>query len=213
MPIFEKNGERIYFAHIPKTAGSYVYILFAQNGWTIKNLSWRKGGIAGQLRDRFGLEAVQVEGDTSDIRVSLQHATAAEWARWKPVSESFAIVRQPSARFVSAIRYRYTLVPKREESFEVFRAGMFAKLKKRLQTKRQIFDGHFIPQHEFLESDTHLLRFEEGWLDELCSRYGLDNRPSGAVNASRLPAFEPNAEEKEWISRTYAEDFIRLGYG
>jgi len=38
MPIFEKNGRRILFVHIPKTAGTSIYSAFARSGYTIKCL-------------------------------------------------------------------------------------------------------------------------------------------------------------------------------
>jgi hypothetical protein len=38
MPIFKKNNKTIYFAHIPKTAGTSVYSLFVESGWKIGNI-------------------------------------------------------------------------------------------------------------------------------------------------------------------------------
>ena len=39
MPILEKHGQRVLFAHIPKTAGTSIYLAFAAAGWRILNLS------------------------------------------------------------------------------------------------------------------------------------------------------------------------------
>ena len=39
MPIFIKRNRLIYFAHIPKTAGTSIYHSFASSGWSIFNVT------------------------------------------------------------------------------------------------------------------------------------------------------------------------------
>ncbi len=214
MPIFRKDGRRLYFAHVPKAAGTSVYVLFLRNGWTVANVTARpKRGIGRILANDFGVTAVPLEGGTEGLDVTLQHAPAEVWTRWGPFDASFALVRDPAARYLSAIRWRHALVPRRPEPLPAFRAAVLARLESDLDRKPGIYDGHFRPQTAFLAPDTEVFRVEDGWQDRLAARFGLDPGPPIRENPSRADtATELSGPERDFVLRTYGSDFARFGY-
>ncbi|MEP2781923.1 MAG: sulfotransferase family 2 domain-containing protein [Pseudoruegeria sp.] len=213
MPIFQKDDRRIYFCHIPKTAGSHVYLMFVANGWELKNYSFSpKRGTSKDLKDRFGVTEVAIEGDTSQVATSLQHATYQGWKDWGPFESSFAITRNPVKRYISAVRYRYGLVRNREETLAEFRSMVLKKLQKKLSEKPKVFDGHFISQTEFIAPNTDLFQFEGDWEAGLMQAYDLKPIEGTITNASKAERFELNQAELSWVQTKYADDFARLNY-
>lgn len=157
MPVFEKDDRRVYFAHIPKAAGTSVYVLFARNNWKIANLALNpKNGIGKLLLAEFNIHQLQIEGNLENLKTSIQHASEDIWNHWGPFHSSFAISRHPEARYLSAVKFRYNLVPNRTESFEDFREALLSKLLNRYHRKNEIFDGHFRPQHMYIQENSKI---------------------------------------------------------
>ena len=213
MPILSKGGRRVYFAHVPKTGGSAVYILFLAGGWRIANLETgpQPGRIGHHIRERFGDVALPVEGERHGHAGTLQHAPADVWTRWGPFDDSVAIVRHPVARFLSEMRYRYAQRVRRERFARFMRA--------QVEAARRAFDGgpdgvdsHLVPQHRFVAQATYVLRYEDDWGAALARRYGLDPGALPAVNVSPLAPARLARRDHDWLRATYAEDFRRFGY-
>jgi len=212
MPIFTKNDQRIYFAHIPKTAGTSIYLLFVRNGWAVSNLSPADypGSTSEMLKSECGITHIPKEGRRWGYRGSLQHAPARVWQRWQRCDESFSIVRQPEERFVSALRYRHQVFHG-DLSWEAF----LEHLRKTLYTSWQmerLYDGHFRPQVQFITPATRILKFEEDWGAKLCEWYDLNPSDLKVTNQSKKSKISLSAEDRAWITRRYKADFRRFGY-
>jgi hypothetical protein len=80
MPIFIKNDRAVFFIHIPKTGGSSLEKMFANNGWTESS--------------GYG-----------SIKNGQQHDRRSTWKRIVPDDiEKIAIVRNPITRLLSEMR-------------------------------------------------------------------------------------------------------------
>ena len=93
MPIIRIEGKLVYFAHVPKCAGTSV------EEYAIA----RFGPIALQDRRFF-----QRDPESRWTRTSAQHVTATEFERLIPrdyIADAFTVVRHPVARLVSAFKF------------------------------------------------------------------------------------------------------------
>ncbi|WP_460274219.1 sulfotransferase family protein [Celeribacter sp. ULVN23_4] len=214
MPIFTRGDERIYFAHIPKTAGSAIYVLFLRNGWSLSNVETGLGPrrIGHRLHKEFGITDIPMEGERGNFPDSIQHATADVWQAWGPFSDSFAVVRNPVKRFESAMKYQYSL-HKRHKTLAEFRDAQIDKISRRHDKKPSAINVHFRRQVDFVTPDTRIVAFEDGFMAKLAEMYGLENSEIEKINAAPKkidPVLTPEVED--WIRDFYAPDFARFGY-
>lgn len=212
MPIFEKDGQRVYFAHIPKTAGSAVYLMFLRSGWAISNVTTKpvKGRIGLILWDEFGINPVPQQGGRHGYAYALQHAPAEIWQHWGPFDSSFAISRDPYARFESALRFRYSKKRVRLRGFAHFRKRLLPQLNR--ARAAGTLPAYFRPQVAYLAPGTRVFRFERDWAAELAAAYGLTEARVERVNPTRMAASGLTDAEKAFVRDTYGEDFARFGY-
>ena len=213
MPIFSKDDERVYFAHITKTAGSAIYILFLKNGWSLANVQTGLGKkrIGYRIWKEFGIKDIPFEGERHGFKRSLQHAPARIWTKWGPFTSSFAITRHPYSRFNSAMRYFYGL-KRRENDYEAVKANKIKELRKEFQANPQAVEPLFQTQSPYVLPDTHVLRYEDDWATGLGELYGLDVEALEKVNVTPGKDGGLTVDEKAWIAEAYAEDFDRFGY-
>lgn len=213
MPIFRKNGQKLYFSHIPKTAGSSLYLWFLENDWQISNLGTTRGplgvnGVGKKIREKYGIFHLQQEGDYAGIKTSPHHVTADIWNKWGPFDGSFAIVREPIARFQSALTFQYTSIlrhQKREHSKELlarFRKQAMDRLENDLDEKPHLFDNHFRPQKQFILPETRLFFFDENWVEQLADAYDL----TGEIGHEKKATMRLELTERE---QAFAEHFYR----
>ncbi|PCI63723.1 MAG: hypothetical protein COB37_04660 [Kordiimonadales bacterium] len=184
MPILRKNDRKLYFAHIPKTAGSSLYWWLLQNNWQIANF----GGACSRdrpvradtiFRKEFGIAYFQHEGDHSTLTTSPQHAPADIWQTWGPFDQSFAIVREPIARFRSAICYSYDRFINRHKfdnniaTLTKFREEALNRLVTVIEKQPNMADNHFLPQQCFITDQTKLYFFDQDWVSQIGNDLGL----------------------------------------
>lgn len=216
MPIFEKNGCRIYFAHIPKTGGTSLYLAFAASGWTILNLTEAQDprSTFTALKTELGIEKIEMVGSRMGYTNSIQHAPYSIWKTWGPYAESFAIVRHPHRRLRSALAYHYDNVwePQYKISAEEFMRRVFRSAARKPHKIATLLDGHLRRQSEFLGPSTRILRFEENWQQEICSRYGLKSEHLTHRNAGKGRSVPMTRLHELAALAYYSPDYLRFSY-
>jgi len=147
MPLIRAHNQIVYFAHVPKCGG---------------------GSVEAMLREAFGAvgfcdRAHHRRGERRWGRVSPQHMTFADLTRVLPhnfIDYSFAVIRDPVDRFVSAFNYNriHSFIPwySSVDGFikAVRRSGDF--LENRL-------DNHFMPASAFVPESAEVFRLENGF--------------------------------------------------
>ena len=153
MPTFKhSSGKRVFFAHIPRTAGRFVEANLSQNDfrWDDAHLDNGKGimsivngfEVAHYHRDHYMKYL-----DTKDI-------------------PHFSIVRNPIDRFISASIYiKRFCGDKAQEGVED--KNSFLYVLKSIPHRQSL--NWFRPQIDFLRSDTHIWKFEDGFGDDFVS--------------------------------------------
>lgn len=174
MPIFEKNKRRIYFAHIPKTAGTTVYYAFAHAGWRIGNIrkSDNPKSTYQMMKAEFGSDIFIDDFNECSHIFPLQHVPHRIWKKFGSFDESFAILRDPLERFKSELKYRYK-IKSANQDFEVFAQAQINQIKRRPWIFYRGFAGHLLPQHYFLASETKLFLMESDWIEEIAIHFDL----------------------------------------
>ncbi|MBO6868000.1 MAG: sulfotransferase family 2 domain-containing protein [Thalassococcus sp.] len=203
MPIFQANNKLHFFAHVPKCAGTTI---------------------EAHLIERFG--PLGMFGHSQGFNVSLQHLTWAQVTSVVPenwIASSFAVVRHPLTRFVSAYNMRLSQA-RPPFPREVTITDFLDWVEARLPTNPELLDNHFRPQVEFLGPKTRVFRLEDG-LDAVIA--DLDQKFGSSPSLPPLGHFDFHVSEteglfysseilpKRLIERVrilYAEDHLRFGY-
>jgi hypothetical protein len=199
MPIFEKNGRRVVFIHVPKAAGSSVEQLFKNEGW---EMSFYKNSLDGN-------------------NVSPQHMTYQALSKHVPdIDEliSFAIVREPFQRLVSEWRYQTELIESSKLEFNDFVRHLDCSLAE----NKYYWDNHWRPQTDFIdesidqvikidsmnESLLPFLRENEIMVDPVIPHTNKRKKKNTIHNQVSTVS----DESKERILRVYGRDYAELGY-
>lgn len=200
MPIFRHDGKLIYFAHVPKCAGT---------------------SIENYMVERFGpaafLDRKHPPGNRHNwSRTSPQHVSAGQLARLFPpgfLDLGFAFVRAPLARVRSAFHYhqgRRKKIPA-DESFETW----LPRIARFDHHDHARFDDHFRPQTTFVPEWCRIFRLEDGfdgfvrWLDEW-SGAGFAGQIGHAL-PGRYESDPPSEDISSFIRDYYAADYERFG--
>lgn len=200
MPFFKHSGKLIYFAHVPKCAGT-----------SIENYLVTRYGPAAFLDRKL------TPGNKHNwCRTSPQHLSVEQLDRLFPegfFDAGFAFVRDPLARVRSAFHFHQTKRKKipAEESFEEWlpRIAEFDKF------AHARFDDHFRPQGWFVPQWCKIFRLEDGfddfipWLDEWSGdthSVGIGRALVGKYQATELPP-----ALRAFVRDYYADDYARFG--
>lgn len=203
MPVFRVNGELHVFSHVPKCAGT-----------TIEH----------HIAARFG--TLGLIGRSNNSTVSLQHLTWREVVAIFPeswISGSFAVVRHPLDRLVSAYNMR---ISQEAPPFprEISLTDFLDWVERRLPTTPTLLDNHLRPQVDFIGPRTRIFHLEDGLevvvahLDKTFgSRSDLpplghhDFRDPEIENLFNTATTMPSGVV-ERVAHLYAEDFAAFGY-
>lgn len=208
MPVFTKNDQRIFFAHVPKTAGLYIYGLFMANGFTCSQLELGQDPAAKDLIERYGS---QITNETSRQRSgqTLQHARYRKWKSWGPFDQSFAVLRDPTERFLSTVRYKYEFAS-RTMSVADFKNKCTAAAMRTSWRKPYMWDGHLLPQHSFLGPDTKAYWFAHDFIGQICADFDLRDPRTQPTNVSKKAQLSLSPSERRWIEKKYAKDYALI---
>ena len=213
MPICRVGTKLVYFAHVPRAAGTSV---------------------ERYLGSRFGTLAFADEGyllvpeQDRWTRSSPQHVDAAALSRLFPPNffdASFAIVRNPYERIFSVF------MRQREIQRTIPRDTLFKDWLKTLPLPLHALDNHSRSMLAFIPAGARIFRLEDGldpvvdWLDALAGNSD-GPRTIGRFNGHRQvqavlgfdpadesPSGEMDAEARALIARLYADDLYWCGYG
>lgn len=210
MPVFRIGDRLHYYAHVPKCGGSSVEAYLKA-----------RFGPLGFLDTRF----LDLPGAQRWTRSSPQHLPWDAFTRLVPegwIASSFAVVRHPLKRLVSAFQYQVEV----EETVAPLWSidEWFDDWLKRAGDEPFLYDNHLCPQSAIVPPEAAVFRLEDG-LDAVVPH--LD-RLVGDTNGPReIPAenirrkgmgpdaerLKPSAETLARVARFYAGDFARFGYG
>ena len=197
MPIFEKDGRRVAFIHIPKAAGSSVEYMFKSNGWT---MSFYKQTFDGYT-------------------ISDQHQTYRDLKKRIPDLDelkSFAITREPFSRVVSEWGYQTNRISSSKLSFRDFVRHLECSLK----VDKRYWDNHYRPQTDFIDGAIDVVikmeDIREG-LPKFLRESGIMDDPkiphvNRLMKRRKKPELAMNQETRERIVRVYEKDYAELGY-
>ena len=183
MPIFRKGDHAVNFAHIPRTGGRSIIREASKNGWKVDY---------GYGKNFFHQHVFFDEYDRSVQRIP-----------------SFAVVRDPFDRFVSACRFERMC----ESQDDV------VSFIDDLSDIPEVEYRHFDPQHKFVGPDTMIFNYETD-LELLYShlRFAGLLGPKQEVEIYRPNESNFDVDRDEMkaellqIRRWYIEDYKRFGY-
>ena len=209
MPIFRANSKLVYFAHVPKCAGTSM----------LQYLQSRFGAVA--FHDG-SFHAVPEEYRWS--RTSPQHIDAKTLARMFPegfFDASFAIVRHPVSRLISAFHFQREVerIVTEDEAFGTW----IARIAEKRAKDPFLYDNHTRAMDEIVPDGAKVFHLEDGsdqfidWLDKLASdEKGPRTLPRvnerKATGHRKTGKTMPTADDIELIAKIYARDFERFGY-
>ncbi len=216
MPIARlPNQKLIYFAHVPKCAGT-----------TVETYLGARFGPLGLLDSRFAKRPLQEAWSLSPP----QHMPEPVRRDLLPdtlFDALFATVRHPATRLRSVFLFQREIeraIPQKT-SFP----GWIGTLARSLATDPYALHGHLRPMNEYVPREARVFRIENGlaplvsWLDELaqeenpeCSVKHMNvtsERIAKSLPAGRKPpTIQLNKPVLERISEIYAADYDRFGY-
>ena len=209
MPIFRCRAKLVYYAHVPKCAGSAVNRYLAQ----------RFGAIAFQ-DERFLLRPSAERWS----RTSAQHIDRQSLERLFPegfFDAAFTIVRHPVPRIVSV--YNFQREVERSIAPDMAFSQWLETLPAQVAVDPCVFDNHARPMDDIVPQGSEVFRLEDGmdgligWLDALA---GAADGPRAIAPANqrsdRRPAgtepVRPSADDLDVIESLYRRDFERFGY-
>ena len=205
MPLIRINAEIHYFAHVPRAAGTSV---------------------EAYLSKRFGSLALLDETYTAQplhqrwSHTSPQHIDATTLQRFFPndwITSSFAVVRHPVSRIVSAFRHQAEVVGTVPQGMDV--NEWLLEWYESAETDPYLNDNHLRRQTEFVPEDATVFHIERG-LDALVAHLDqLAGRADGARQITIHPSRRSSGggdtlseRSLAFIEDYYADDFVRFGY-
>jgi hypothetical protein len=146
--LLEKNKEKIFFVHIPRTGGRYATNMFLKNGFKTFELygySLYKG-----IEDRH-----------------LHHEYLKEFDCYNN-TQKFAIVRDPLSRFIGAATVDMSL-NKNLHNLKLTTTKDVLNYIQFQQNRYSFFNNWFRPQYEFVSKDCKIWKLENGLKDNFLS--------------------------------------------
>ena len=202
IPIYQTSRGLLYFAHVPRTAGT---------------------SIENRLKKEFGSPAFLDRAWKPDRsawhRSSPQHVPWRDFLALFPLEffcEIFSLVREPAQRLKSVYLFQKNIkgtVP----SDQSFSKWLRAATEEGFANSR-IFDNHTLPMSLIVPLDAKVFRLEDGLAEfdnYLLTNFGARNSGFERANSSGKNASDEvvvSRDDLELIEVVYAEDYERFGY-
>lgn len=210
MPLFSKNGRHVFFAHIPKTGGSFIEERARADGWSVQLI----------------VNGIKAE-DLTFMPITPQHFHAAIFEGILSINddlEAFTIVRHPFNRFKSEYYWQM-----KQSSSTADPNAWITRIFKEYQENQNIYDNHIRPQRDFLPTsgDYKLFKLEEQGIDHALDFLGIQedtrlmprifNILRGKKKQAKKSTYLPHVEDvfskrRAEIERFYAGDMEYFGY-
>lgn len=209
MPIIRTNSKLVFFAHVPKCAGSAIedylrarfrLIGFEDNGYMRQRPEQRWNATSPQHIDMTALNRLFPDGF---------------------FDHSFAVVRHPIARIISA--YHFQLEVERSISETTSFLDWLRLIQDDAEQRPYQYDNHVRPMSALVPDDAKVFHLEHGldalipWLDEITGevsgpRSFTHKNKRGAYAKVKQEQVSPGDEELALIEEIYGLDFQRFGY-
>ncbi len=213
MPIVRIGTKLVYFAHVPKCAGSAIEEYLAARFGPLGFLD--RGHLRLPERQRWNVSSPQhIDAETLDRLLPPSFFAA-----------RFAVVRHPVDRLVSVFRYQ------RDVEETIVKDMPFSEwldvVPDLLLHAPFHFDNHIRPMTEIVPQNAKIFRLEDGldpvveWLDKIAGFIGeprVIQRTNTYVQRLAVRKKTPGPEiqisdtDRETIKKHYSIDFERFGY-
>lgn len=207
MPIFRINDQLHYFAHVPKCGGSAIEIYLAERfGPLGLNEPHRRRVPKDELWNRSASQHIPV--------FALERLIPRDW-----FTSSFAVVRNPVSRLISAFFYARDVARLTPLSSDF--NSWFKDAATWIESRPFHYGGHLLPQSALVPEGARIFRFEDGLEQVVPYLDGLAGNSDGPrdilprnVGKWRLEeaAPIPSTETLALIARVYAADYARFGF-
>lgn len=209
MPVFRIGDKLHYYAHVPKCGGSSIEAY----------LKARFGSLA-FLNTRY----LDLPENARWTRSSPQHLPAQDFYRLIPadwIASSFAVVRHPVKRLVSAFQYQVEVEGTVAPLWSI--DEWFDDWLKIAGNDPFRYDNHLRPQSDIVPEDATVFRLEDG-LDAIVPH--LDHLAGNSSGPRSIPKenvrkkamgpdesrLKPSPETLDRVAQYYAADLRRFGY-
>jgi len=205
MPLFDKDGHKVHYIHVPRTGGRYVSKLFEYNKFNTRHSTLNvNDNFDGILCIHFYYPLYKMFEDY-DERVE------------------FCIIRNPFDKFISSITHMsnyfsrdYNFIIKNQEIFDNFIMNEIC------QGSRH--NSWFLEQHKFVSEKTKVWKYEDGfgkkfvkWIDKNFSiKLDIPNRVSYDQNL--WSSYNENVSTKKYkfnnmfLARKRVKNFYKKDY-
>lgn len=204
-----------YYVHIPKTAGTTIEQICYKYGYKVGSGYFYKN------RSKLLFLQETEYKDISPWHIPLKYMSKEVQADANSKIK-FAVVRNPYERIISDFKFwhDYYEVRKKEKPKSLENINTFVDS---FKSDKLIFDCHFTPMSEYIDDNTHILRFETLSSDFkiFVKKFGFiidgndidttkaNNTKNKSINNSLL-IFNPNSIS--FIKEYYTEDFKKFNY-
>ncbi len=198
MPIFNVNGKKILFIHVPKTGGTSIETYFGK--YVGVSLLSRRRPYHPLLRSGLLSQSVPFQHLHASLLVSL----------FEPgfFDAVFMVVRDPMQRLIS--EYRHSRAMSRPETILPFSAWLRVSLMA-AKIDPCFRNNHFRPQSEFRYGAANILHYEDGLEHCIGAMSSALSLPPPDVipheRRSMIESMEPSQKDRLLVLRTYYSDY------
>ena len=196
-----KNITKLVYIHIPKTAGTSVEKYGKKHG-----INWGR-------YMKFPRPKKKIKSPYWHLPPTLFNQKKSPYNGKK----LFTIVRNPYDRAVSEYKYRNEILSKKKKNVSKKSLNNFIRnLEREIKKNKYCFDSHVIPQHEFIDEDTEVIKLEniEKDFPILMKKYNLpeEKLPKTYKTSRNVTKYDLDKKSIEILNRIYAKDFEKFGY-